>query len=200
MLQQIFDGISDPLIMLDKDGLAKMVNKAAMDYHGAGQVADVLGKPCFRGLRGRETACAGCDYPFPSAERQAVAFERKGLNDTRKLENVTIYPILGESGRRDAIIIKITDVTQAKLLERQMFHNEKLASLGLVTSGIAHELNHYLLSAGSGLMRGPIHHACDDLDPGVFSSVCFDTICRRSGHGGRMGDHSEPGAGDLFIR
>jgi hypothetical protein len=48
-------------------------------------------------------------------------------------------------------------------------------------------------------MRGPIHHACDDLDPGVFSPVCFDTICRRSGHGGRMGDHSEPEAGDLTL-
>lgn len=33
------------------------------------------------------------------------------------------------------------DVTQEKILERQMVHREKLASLGLMISGIAHEVN-----------------------------------------------------------
>jgi PAS domain S-box-containing protein len=141
LLQTIVDGIGDPLIMLDKAGLVKMVNKAARDYFGAGQATDVFGRPCFQGLRGRETACPECDHPFASVDRQTVTFERKGLKDTRKVESVTIYPVLIESDQRDGLILKITDVTQAKLLERQIIQNEKLAALGLVTSGIAHEIN-----------------------------------------------------------
>jgi PAS domain S-box-containing protein len=141
LLQKVVDGITDPLIMLDREGLVTMINKASMNYYGVGQSMDVLGKPCFQGLRGREAACPECDYPFSTAGRQTVAFDRKGLNDAGKVENVTVYPVLGESGRREATIIKISDVTQAKMIERQILQNEKLASLGLLTSGIAHEIN-----------------------------------------------------------
>ncbi|NTW36607.1 MAG: PAS domain S-box protein, partial [Syntrophobacteraceae bacterium] len=141
LLQTVVDGIGDPLIMLDKDGLVKMVNKAARDYYGAAQDMDAFGKPCFEGLRGRKTACPDCHYPFGSVDRQTVAFERKGLTDAGKVERVTLYPVINESDQRDGIILKITDVTQAKFLERQIIQNEKLAALGLVTSGIAHEIN-----------------------------------------------------------
>lgn len=141
LLQKVFDGISDPLIMLDGKGLVTMNNKAATDYYGVCEGMDVLGKPCYQGLRGIETVCVGCEYPFLSAETRTMSFERKGFKDPGKMENVTVYPVLDVHGRRDAVIIKISDITKAKILERQILHNEKLASLGLVTSGIAHEIN-----------------------------------------------------------
>jgi signal transduction histidine kinase len=112
-----------------------------MDYYGATEAVDFFGRPCFQGLRGRESTCPGCDYPFPSVDNQPVTFERKGLSDSRKVESVTVYPVLNESGERDAVIVKTSDVTQARLLERQILHNQKLTSLGLMTSGIAHEIN-----------------------------------------------------------
>ncbi|MHC1743129.1 MAG: ATP-binding protein [Syntrophobacteraceae bacterium] len=141
LLQKVFDGITEPLLMLDGDGLVIMVNKAAMDYYALSTVADVLGKPCFQGLRGRDTACQECKHPFFEAGGQTVSFERKGISDPERVENVTVYPVLDEIGRRDAVIVRISDITQAKILERQIFQNEKLAALGLVTSGIAHEIN-----------------------------------------------------------
>ncbi|MHC1743127.1 MAG: PAS domain S-box protein [Syntrophobacteraceae bacterium] len=141
LLQTIVDGIGDPLIMLDKDGLVKMLNKAGRDYFDAGQAADALGKPCFQGLRDIETACPGCEHPFARVGSQKVAFERQGLKDERRVERVTIYPVHSELGQRDSFILTIADVTEAKLLTRQIFQNEKLAALGLVTSGVAHEIN-----------------------------------------------------------
>jgi PAS domain S-box-containing protein len=141
LLQKILDGITDPLVMLDGEGLVKMTNKAALEYYGALPGHDILGKRCYEGLRRRETACPGCEYPFPSLRSQTVSYERKGLGDSRRIENVTLYPVLDESGQRDSVIVKISDVTKAKVLERQLLQNEKLASLGLLTSGIAHEIN-----------------------------------------------------------
>jgi len=35
----------------------------------------------------------------------------------------------------------VTDITKGKILERQIIHQEKLASLGMLVSGIAHEIN-----------------------------------------------------------
>ncbi|MHC1744469.1 MAG: PAS domain-containing protein [Syntrophobacteraceae bacterium] len=141
LLQKIVDGITDPLIMLDRDGRVTMVNKAAMTYYGVHQDGDVLGRPCFEGLRGRERACPQCNYPFSSVVSEPFTFEREGLKDAKRVESVTVYPVLNVAGERDAVIVKMTDVTQAKLLDRQMLHNQKLASLGLMTSGIAHEIN-----------------------------------------------------------
>jgi PAS domain S-box-containing protein len=141
LLQKVLDGITDPLIMLDREGLLRMMNKAAMDYYRVAQISDVLGKPCYRGLRVRESPCPECDYPFLSVVSETATFERKGLHDPRRTENVILYPLLDRSGQRDDLIIRISDVTEAKLLERQILQNEKLASLGLLTSGIAHEIN-----------------------------------------------------------
>jgi GAF domain-containing protein len=50
LLQKVFDGITDPLIMLDSEGLVTMINKAAMDYYGATKTMDFLERPCFQGL------------------------------------------------------------------------------------------------------------------------------------------------------
>jgi PAS domain S-box-containing protein len=141
LLQKILDGITDPLIMLDREGLLRMINKAARGYYRVAQTMDVLGKPCYLGLRARESPCPECNYPFLSVVSETATFERKGLHDSRRTENITLYPLLDTSGQRDAIIIRISDVTEAKLLERQILQNEKLASLGLLTSGIAHEIN-----------------------------------------------------------
>lgn len=141
LLQKVVDGMTEPLIMLDKAGRVTTINRAAMDYYGSAMVADFLGKPCFEGLRGREAACPGCNHPFPAVDRQPFTFERTSLLDPSRVESVTIYPVLNDAGEREAVIIRCSDVTQAKLLERQIVQNEKLAALGLMTSGIAHEIN-----------------------------------------------------------
>ncbi|MHC1745302.1 MAG: MASE3 domain-containing protein [Syntrophobacteraceae bacterium] len=141
LLQKVFDGITDALVLLDSKGLVSMINKAARAYYGVLEDVDVFGKRCFEGLRGRKTVCPECDTAFRSLGSKTISFERPGLFDEAKVESVTIYPVLGDQGQRDAVIIRISDVTQAKILERQILQNEKLASLGLVTSGIAHEIN-----------------------------------------------------------
>lgn len=141
LLQKVFDGITDPLLMIDSGGLLSMSNRAARDYYGIGEDEEVLGKPCFEGLRRREAPCPGCMYPFQTTGDQTVSFERKGIEKPDRTENVTVYPVLDKNGERESVIVRSSDVTQAKILERQILQNEKLAALGLVTSGIAHEIN-----------------------------------------------------------
>src|SRR5208337_2347363 len=58
-----------------------------------------------------------------------------------RLEQVVVYSVEDESGKKKAAIVRISDITRTKILERQLIQNEKLASLGLLVSGIAHEIN-----------------------------------------------------------
>jgi signal transduction histidine kinase/DNA-binding NarL/FixJ family response regulator len=142
MLQRVFDGISEPLIMLGPDMRVHMVNKAAKDYYRLARYTDAIGKHCYEGLKGRSVPCEECERPFASLKGYVGAFERKGAMDPDRVEQIVVYSARDElEGEDDATIIRISDITKAKLMERQLIQSEKLASIGLLVSGIAHEIN-----------------------------------------------------------
>ncbi|HYA13477.1 MAG TPA: PAS domain S-box protein [Syntrophales bacterium] len=141
MLQTVFDGISDPLIMMDGDYFVKMLNRAAKDYFKLNNYGDAIGKTCFNAFFGKSGPCEGCERPLSVMKGYAGTFERKGRIDPDRLEQVIVYPVKDEAGRQDAAIVRISDITEARLMQRQIMQSEKLASLGLLVSGIAHEIN-----------------------------------------------------------
>ena len=54
------------------------------------------------------------------------------------------YPLIDEEGRLYAIVHYLKDVTAQKRLELQLIRSDKLASLGTLVAGIAHEINNPL--------------------------------------------------------
>ncbi len=140
-LQKVFDGISDPLIMVDRNGLIMLLNRAAKNYYHVRNYKDAMHKACFEAFRGRSAPCEGCNQPFSGMGGDAVIFEREGGNDPDGVEQVVTYPLQSEAGVWEGTIIRITDITQAKQMQRHLFQSQKLASLGLLVSGIAHEIN-----------------------------------------------------------
>jgi signal transduction histidine kinase len=62
---------------------------------------------------------------------------------------LTTSQIEGEDDRGDVWLVLARDVTERKQLERQLFHSEKLASIGILAAGVAHEVGNPL-SAVSG--------------------------------------------------
>ncbi|NVM22300.1 MAG: PAS domain S-box protein [Desulfobacterales bacterium] len=140
MLQAVFDGVSDLLLMLDKDLRVRVLNNAGAKYYQA-EGQDVLDKPCYQAFMGRSAPCDGCNIPSAVLSGKPVAFERKGLKDSDRLEKVVIYPLLEQESGTGGAIIRVSDITEERLMERQLMQSEKLASLGLLVSGIAHEIN-----------------------------------------------------------
>jgi PAS domain S-box-containing protein len=53
-------------------------------------------------------------------------------------------PLFAETGRIDGVIISGRDVTELKRLEEQLIQAEKLAAMGQMLAGVAHELNNPL--------------------------------------------------------
>ena len=140
-LTTVFDGISEPLIMLDADLKVKRLNRAAKEYYGLGSYLEASGKLCFEAFRGRSSPCEGCERPFSSMQGYSGTYERKGEMAPDTLEKVFVDVVKDESGTLQAYIIRISDITQARLMDRQLIQSEKLASLGLLIAGIAHEIN-----------------------------------------------------------
>ena len=140
MLQSVFDGISEPLLLLDKNLTLKTLNKSAVKYYG-NKGRDALGKACYRAFKERSEPCEECVIASAVLEGRHGDFERKGFMDPERLERVVIYPVKRKSGGNGSYIIRISDITESKMMERRMVQNEKMASLGVLISGIAHEIN-----------------------------------------------------------
>src|SRR5438132_3195944 len=55
-----------------------------------------------------------------------------------------LSPLYDETGKIDGVIISGRDVTDVKRLEEQLIQAEKLAAMGQMLAGVAHELNNPL--------------------------------------------------------
>lgn len=140
MLQSVFDGISDPLVMVDRHLNVRMLNRAAKRYYNIEEYKDILGKKC-GAIFHNESACVECAIPQAVLSGQAMVFEHPALMADGGIEKVTIYPLSSSAIGLDGSIIQITDITETKVIQRQIIQNEKLAALGLLVSGVAHEIN-----------------------------------------------------------
>lgn len=140
-LNMVINGISDPIFMVDAEFKIQKLNKAAKKYYGLTSFSTALGKLCFEAFRERSSPCDGCKCPFSDMQGYSGSYERKGLIHPDRLEEVTVDVVKDASGAAKATIFRIHDITQTRMMDRQIIQNEKLASLGLLSAGVAHEIN-----------------------------------------------------------
>jgi PAS domain S-box-containing protein len=141
MLQSIFDSITDMVILLDRDFRIRMVNKAYLKRYSLGE-SDVLGQLC-----SAMHLADGC--PFHSCGmRKALESREPVLEEVRTTAGeiflMHFYPVVDETGRVVSMVRYARDITQQKRIEEQIRNAEKLASVGQLAAGIAHEINNPL--------------------------------------------------------
>jgi signal transduction histidine kinase len=61
-----------------------------------------------------------------------------------EIYEIRSYPVFGENGRVELVTAYCKNVTEKKHLEKSLIQSEKLAAIGLLSSGIAHELRNPL--------------------------------------------------------
>jgi two-component system NtrC family sensor kinase len=139
--ERTFDSITDMVWIEDRKQKVIRANHTLLKKVGLSAV-DIVGRSCDEifsriGIVVRESACAGTI----ASSRQSFC-ELKGTGGS--IFNFWAYPLTDEEGRLYAVVHYLKDVSSQKGLEQQLIRSDRLASLGTLVAGIAHEINNPL--------------------------------------------------------
>ena len=179
--QETFDGITDMIAVLAPDGFLLKANKAyaAFFHRHPRELVDVQ---CLTLSPGQERS-VGCPLPLALAERRQLTEELQDPESGRVFR-VTTFPCTGSGETINRIIHIARDITEERENELRLIMSERLASLGQMASGIAHEINNPL-AAISGCTEGLQRRVREGkFDPDFFLSylaIIAEEIARCKG-------------------
>jgi len=143
--QDTFNNITDMISIHDTDFNIIRANRAFSENLGLSP-REVLNKKCYELMHHGVTApIEGCPH-IRSLMSRTPASEEIYDEQTGKTLHVTTYPYFSPEGEVIGTIHIARDITEEKEREMQMIMTERLASLGQMASGIAHEINNPLAS------------------------------------------------------
>ncbi|MFH1856786.1 MAG: ATP-binding protein [Candidatus Omnitrophota bacterium] len=145
-LQAIFDGISDGISVIDKKYQILRVNQGILKLFGKHEFSQFLGDGCFRKYFKNEGICDNCPAlrTFQEGESFHITKILSGTDKKRLILDISTFPIKGDNGEVIHVIEYMRDVTNTVKLEDQLLYQERLAGIGEIAAGIAHEIRNPL--------------------------------------------------------
>jgi PAS domain S-box-containing protein len=173
--KSVVENARDFIFLLDEKGTFISANTSA---------ARAFGTPA-AGMRGKSLS-----ELFEPEDAAAIFSQVHDAVDSRKSSEVKsavrikdrVYwlsthfvPVFGEDGRTvDRVLVMARDITERQRIEEQLYQTEKLASLGTLSAGVAHEINNPL-----GVILGFTEILLDRIPPESKEHEILKTIERQ---------------------
>ena len=138
-----FDAILDPLVMVDTAGVVRRANLCFAQAVGQ-DIRMVVGRS-YSSLLGPSTEGAP-DPVAASLADSAARTEETRYEPFPSLQLVTVSPWRDENGALSGFVVQIKDLGQQKEQQQRLQQAARLADIGQLAAGVAHEINTPLAS------------------------------------------------------
>ena len=141
-LEAIFDGIRDQISVQTPDYRILRVNRAVIEHYHT-EYNELIGKKCYEAYYQRTQPCEKCPVSVTIQTQQSSSSIIK-ISESDTTLRILSYPVSNDKGDLFAVAEYVQDITEEKRLQEQLIQSEKLAGIGFLASGIAHEINNPL--------------------------------------------------------
>ncbi len=146
-LEKLVDSIDEGVLVVDREDVVVAANQAAAQLLGKTS-QELIGKACcplFDRDDEEHLYCLSRETFLTGSLKKVIRSFRDSKGRERELEFYA-SPIKDSLGNVEQVVEVIRDITERKKLEAELLHSERLASLGLMASGISHEIKNPLAS------------------------------------------------------
>jgi PAS domain S-box-containing protein len=176
--------IQEDVLVIAYDYKIMDINDSLLNRLGL-QRKDVIGRYCYEITHHQDLPCSGEHHPCPLIETMKTEKPSQTTHihlnrDKKKIYySISTYPLLENGDAIGAIEIS-RDITKDINVQKTMMQQEKLASVGRLSAGVAHEINNPLTTILTTAML--IQEELDPQDPNYqeLETITKETLrCRK---------------------
>lgn len=131
-LERIFESAATALVICDASGLVLRANQRAQA---------LLGRPG-HSIHGRRLGeLVMLPESWPTLPERAAGVQVRIPGDQQRVGVLSVSTVELQPGQRDGRVVAVEDITQQLALEHKLAQQERMAALGRLAAGLAHEVN-----------------------------------------------------------